>query len=334
MSQKALSKYQKMVFQHCKPVNLKWIEEALDILHYIPETHVKTHDKTLFKKRQRMRAIPKLEQVILEALKCNSCSISYLERVLGIKLRTVQKYTRILCKLRWLVFGRWYPFYDLNPFLELIIYIYPKKTRKVVSKFVSLQIDLLNLFALPLQYALDDEVSNVEIRWSQHEPTFGKTYFPKGIHLPVRRLYPYWNGILQLKIEADKKTHYVVLPYNIHWTGRNCHITLPIPFKFYGIESAAYSKSETKIHFDNSIKVAIPSGSASYTTRSLLHKYGMKHWSDSVTRFMIKHWKNEYAECFNFKTHEQVLRDRLINKNIPIKQMADRDLIIKQFLCH
>jgi len=327
MSQKPLGRYKTMVFEHCKPVNMKWIEEALDILYHIPKTHVKTHDKT----RARMRAIPKLEQVILEALKCNSCSISYLERKLGIKLRTAQKYTHISCKLRWLIFGRWYPFYDLNPFLELLVYLYPKKVRKIVSKFAPLQVDLLELFASPLQLALKDKVSDVEIIWSQHEPNWNNRYFPQKAYF-AKRLYPYWNGIIQFKVETDKKTHYAVLPYNIHWTGRNCHITLPISFKFYGIESATYSKSEIKIHFDNTVRAAIPLGSASYTTRSLLHKYGMKHWSDSVTRFMIKHWKNEYTECFDFKTHEQVLRDRLINKNIPIKQIANRDFMIKQFL--
>jgi len=321
-----------MIFQHSKPVNMKWIEEALKEVATTTEVTLKTH----VKKRKRIRPIPQLEQVILEIMKGIGYGGTFrptnqhLEKALGISSRTAQKYTRTLCQLRWLIKGRCYMWSDLNPFLELMIIFCPRKMREIVSKFVSQQVDLLDLFAMPLQLALNDKVLNVELIWAQHEPNWGRLYFQKqDYHV---KLYPYWNGIIQFKVETDQKTHYAVSPYNIHWTGRNCHITLPIPFKFYGIEKAAYSKSETKIHFDNSIQTTIPLGSASYTTRSLLHKYGMKHWSDSVTRFMIKYWKNEYAECFNFETHEQVLRDRLINKNILIKQIANRDFIVKQFL--
>lgn len=316
-----------MILQHSRPVNMKWIGGALDTLVIMPKTTL----KTTVKKRKRIRPIPQLEQAILEIIKRPFLPTNrHLEKALGISLRTAQRYTQTLCQLRWLIKGRWYMRWDLNPFLELMVFLYPNKTRKIVSKFVSQQVDLLDLFALPLQSALNDKVLNVGMIWSQHHPNWNKRYFPKqGYYV---KLYPYWNGIIQFKVETDKTTHYAVLPYNIHWTGRNCHITLPIPFKFYGIKRAAYSKSNVKIHFDNSIKTTIPLGSASYTTRRLLHKYGMKHWSDSVTRFMIKYWKNEYAECFDFKTHEQVLRDRLINKNIPIKEIASRDFIIKQFL--
>jgi len=319
-----------MVFQHCKSVKLKWIEEALDILYNIQEIQVKTQVKRKTK-RTRLREIPKLEDIVFHTVAINSCDMSWITKELGLNLRTAQHYTRMLSKLRWVIFGRWYPFYDPNPFLEHITYIFPQKIWKIVKKFAPLQVDLLDLFAMPLEFALQDEISDVDFRWSQVEPTFGISYFPN-ISLPNRRLYPYWSGIVQIKIEGKKKTYYVVLPYNIHWTGRNCHITLPIPFNFYGIESATYSKGELKVHFDNSVKTTIPLGSASYTTRSWLHKYKMKHWSDSVTRFMIKHWKNEYAECFDFKTHEQILRNRLINKTRLMNEIADRDFIIKQIL--
>ena len=327
MSQKALTKYQNMVFQHCKSVDIVWIDKALDTLVNLSETTV----KTTFKKRKRVKIIPAFEQAILEIMKAQVNPLPKpLERALGVSERTAQRYTQKLCQLRWLIKGRCYMRCDLNPFLELMIQFFPKKVWKLVSKFASQQVDLIDLFALPLQLALDDKVLNVEIIWSQHHPNWGKLYFPKQAY--DVKVYPYWNGIIQFKVETDKKTHYAVLPYNIHWTGRNCHITLPIPFKFYGIESAVCSKSETKIHFDNSIKTTIPLGSASYNTRRLLHKHGMKHGSDSANRFMTKYWKNEYAECFNFETHEQVLRDRLINKKISIAEITDKHFRINQFL--
>lgn len=150
---------------------------------------------------------------------------------------------------------------------------------KVVKKFVPYQVDLLDLFTLPLQDAINDEVSDVQINWSQIEPAFGVKFFGN-LKLPSRRIYLYWNGIVQIKAKGKEKTHFIVLPYNIHWTGRNSHITLPIHFRFYGVEKASYSKEALKIHFDTSVRTSIPLGSASWTTRKLLHKQGRKHWSD------------------------------------------------------
>ena len=47
---------------------------------------------------------------------------------------------------------------------------------------------------------------------------------------------------------------------------------------------------------------------------------------------MKKYWKNEYAECFDFDTHEQILKDRLMTKKGLTKEITDKQLIIEQFL--
>lgn len=320
---KALKKYEKMIVQHCKTANLKWIEEALEQVLYMPKTTVKTTVK------RRIRPLHQLEDVMYEAMNHNGYRNSDLVYDLNIDMRTAQRYTRKLCQLRWLARNGWYLYYIPNPFLRCMLY--PKKLEKIISKFVPLQVDLLKLFAYPLQLALKDEISSVEVIWSQVEPNWGKSYFPKNFSFR-RPFYPYWNGIIQIKAEGKKQTYYSILPYNIHWNGRNCHICLPIPFSFYGVESAMYSKGKATIHFDNSVIVSIPLGSASYTTRGLLHKCGYHHWSDSLRRFMEKYWKSEYAECFDFDTHEQVLRDRLINKETSTNQITNKHLIIQQYL--
>jgi len=317
---KALKKYEKMIVQHCKSADLKWIEEALEQVLYIPKTTLKTTVK------RRIRQLPQLEDVMYNAMNRGYRNRDLADD-LNIEMRTAQRYTRKLCELRWLARNGWYTFWIPNPFLKCMVY--PKKLEKIISKFAPLQVDLLRLFAYPLQLALKDKISSVEVIWSQIEPNFNRQYFQ---HFVRRPFYPYWNGIIQIKAEGKKQDYYSVLPYNIHWTGRNPHICVPIPFNFYGVKSSMYSKGKATIHFDNSIVVSIPLRSASWTTRSLEHKCGYHHWSDFLKRFMLRYWKNEYAECFDFQTHEKVLRDRLTNRNRPTKEITNRDFIIQQYL--
>ena len=143
MSQKARTKYQNMVFQHCKSVDIVWIDKALDTILNLSETTV----KTTFKKRKRVKIIPAFEQTIWEIMKAQVNPLhDPLEVDLGVSLRTAQRYPQKLCQLRWLIKGRCYTRCDPNPFLELMILLYPKKMREIVSKFVSQQIDLSELF--------------------------------------------------------------------------------------------------------------------------------------------------------------------------------------------
>lgn len=309
--------------------NSEWIEKALEELLYIPKTNDKTNDFVRFKSR---KTIPDLKKVIRKMLlKTKGLTTWQIEAYLGISKRLAQKYTKLLCELRWLIIGKWVTYNDLNPFLELIAGYYLKETCQICSKFVPYQVDFLDLFAYPLWLALNEKVLDVEIIWSQHEPNFSKQYFPNPTY-HFRKIYPYWNGIVQFKIETDKKTHYAVLPYNIHWTGRNPHITLPIRHKLYGIKEVSFVKRGLKVHFDNSITVGIPLGCASWVSRKLQHQWGMSHWSDIVARFLKKYWENEYVECWDFETHEQILRERLIDKKWLKDELKNRDLIIKQFL--
>ena len=317
-----------MVHNHCKGFRIGWVAQALDILYDTSTLHVKRQVK-IKRKTKALRQIKALEDVVLLTIAQNWCDNDWFHHKLQLKKRTARHYTNMLCKLRWIVYR--FPFYDPNPFLECLTSFFPKKTRSVVKKFVPYQVDLLDLFSLPLQDAINDEISDVQINWSQIEPSFGVKYFGN-LKFPSRRIYPYWNGIVQIKAKAKKKTHYVVLPYNNHWTGKNSHITLPIPFRFYGVEKATYSKGTLKIHFDNSVRTSIPLGSASWTTRKLLHKHGMKHWSDFINSFLLKYWKNEYVECFNFETHEKVLKNRLINKTRPVNEIINKELILEETL--
>jgi len=317
-----------MVQNHSKGFRTGWAAHALDILYDTSTLHVKRQVKTK-RKRTRLRKIKALEDVIYQTIAINSCDNDWLHHKLQLTKRTARHYTNMLCKLRWNVHN--FSFYDPNPFLECLLYFFPQRTWRIVKKFASYQVDLMDLFTLPLQEAISDEISDVQINWSQIEPTFGAKYFGN-LKFPSRRIYPYWNGIVQIKAEGKKKTHCAILPYNIHWTGRNSHITLPIPFRFYGIEKAAYSKGVLKIHFDNSIRTAIPLGSASWFTRKLLNNQGKKHWSNFINSFMSTYWKSEYSECFNFDTHEKVLRNRLINKTRPINEIGNKEFVLTRML--
>jgi len=314
-----------MTKEHCERFNLNWLDHELKNLSMMLNLHDFTHDFLSQKK------LPKLKDVLEHMISYNMVTRSnWLAEDLDISRRTAQKYLKRLCYLRWLMRGRWVTFTDINPFLQLLIYLSPKETGKVVSSYAPKQIDLLKLFASPLLRAVDEKVNNVEIIWSQHEPTWGMHFFSRQGYYP--RLYPYFNGTIQIKIETDERDFYATLPYNIHWTGRNCHITLPIPFEFYGVESCSYSKGKLKVHFDNSVSVGIPLGSASYTSRQLLRQWGQTHWSDMSNRFLHKYWKNEYVECFSFETHEEILKQRLYNKTIPTKQASEKKFLLKQFL--
>lgn len=292
----------------------------------LPQTNDKTNDFS-----HSQKEIPELVQTIDYMIQNNlGANTRYLANSLNISVRIAQKYLKILCDRHFCVRGKWVTFTDINPFFEMLIYFYPEKIKELVRTYAPKQVDLLDLFSYPLLEAVKHKVNNVEFIWSQHEPNFGQKYFPKqGYHA---KLYPYFNGVLQTKAETDNGNYYSTLPYNIHWTGRNSHVTLPIPFRFYGIKEIGFSSGALKVHFDNSITVTIPLGSASYTDRKLKHEWGQTHWSDSANRYMHKYWKNQYVECFDFETHEEIIKNRLYYKAIPIKQAEEKNLLLKQFL--
>ena len=237
---------------------------------------------------------------------------------------TARKHLRRLAQLRWLKKDLSSPYEnELNPFLELMIRLHSKY--KCLSEFVPHQVDLFDVLCIPLLEALSLAVVNVEIVWSQMEPHHGYECFPKRAYTQI---YPYFNGIVQFRIKTNTMPDIcTVLPYNIHWTGKNPHVTLPIMWKFYGIKEATYKDDNTvKVHFDKSITVAIPLGSASWATRKGLHKYNLQHWSDQNNRFMQEYWKNEYVEAWNFDSHEKLIGTRLMKKSYQANELIDGTL--------
>lgn len=317
-----------MIEKHCKPFNLAWLDSGIDYLITCIDNYDFTHDFSLTQKE-----IPELKDV-LRLMIVRGMYVRSLDVVNKLKIsrRTAQKYLLRLCKLRWCMRGRWVTYNDINPFLQFLIYLSPKKMGQLIHFFAPRQVDLLNLLSYSLLEAIDEKVNDVKFIWSQKEPDFGNDYFPSLQH--IGKFYPYFNGTVQIKAETESRDYYSTLPYNIHWTGRNSHITLPIPFKFYGVQDVGYSSkiNKLKVHFDNSITVGIPLGSASYSSRKLLNEWGLKHWSDMANSFMNKYWKNEYVETFNFQTHEEIIKNRLLYKAIPIKQVSQKTFLLKQCL--
>jgi len=246
-------------------------------------------------------------------------------------LRTAQRYIKQLSKLRWLALQAGYSARRLNPFLELMLYLNYEATIDVIKTFSPYHIDLFDVYSYPLLLALKDDIEEVDFIWAHYD---GKKYD----YLPNIRILMdtdnwmlYWNGLCQIRARG-KNTHYAILPYNIHWTGRNCHITLPLPWKFYGIESACYSKGKLKIHFDNSINISLFLGSAYYNKRKKARKTGKRYIASIHDKFMKDYWKNEYVECFDFKSHEKAIRERLIDKTIPVEKFQEKELLMKDFL--
>ncbi|MCW4015469.1 MAG: hypothetical protein NWF06_03785 [Candidatus Bathyarchaeota archaeon] len=331
VSENAPSKYEEFIKEHCKNFNVDWLNAEFDYLLGMVDKHDFRHDFSLTQKE-----IPELKEVLKVMIKPESermftRSIE-VSKSMGISRRTARKYLLRLCKLRWCMKGRWVTYTDINPFLQFLFFLSPKTTPKFIRNFVPKQVDLLDMFSFPLLQAYREKVNDVKFIWSQKEPNFNQHYYP-AIKRNVK-FYPYFNGTLQIKAETDNGDFYATLPYNIHWTGRNKHVTLPMPFKFYGIQECGMSdkSDKLKVHFDNSITVGIPLGSASYSSRKLLHSWGQTHWSDMANRFLHKFWKNEYVECFDFKTHEEIIKNRLFYKAIPIKQVEESTLLLKQII--
>lgn len=327
IQENAPTKYESFIKESCKNFNLDWLNAEFDFLIYRIDNTIKAHDFSTSNKQ-----IPELKEVLKLMVSNGMFTRSIdVKNQLNMPRRTAQKYLLNLCKLRWCMKGRWVSYNDINPFLQMLFYLSPKNSGLFIKKYAPKQIDVLDLFAYPLFEAFNEKVNDVKFIWSQKEPSFDKHYFPSTIYSV--KFYPYFNGTVQIKAETDNQDYYVTLPYNIHWTGRNKHVTLPIPFKFYGVQECGYSTNESlKVHFDNSITVSIPLGSASYTTKQLLKQWNMPHWSDMANRFMHKYWKNEYVECFDFKTHEEIIKNRLFYKAIPIKQVEEKTFLLKQLL--
>lgn len=322
----APTKYESYIKKHCERFNMDWLNAEFSYLLTNVNKHDFTYDFSISQKQ-----IPELKEV-LKLIFFNGMYTrsDFIKRKMDISLPTAQKYLLRLCKLRWCIRGRGVKFTDINPFLQFLVYTSYKNTSRLVQSFAPKQVDLLDIFTYPLFEALKEKVNDVSFIWSQHEPNFNQTYFPKVGYHP--RLYPYFNGIVQIKVETDNENYFVTLPYNIHWDGTKKHITLPIPFKFFGIEECGYSNNGLKVHFDNSITVAITLGSASWQTREEFNAGGVRHWSDIAKDFMHKYWKNEYVESSSFENHEKIIRNRLFYRDIPIKEFKEKDLILKQFL--
>ena len=101
-----------MVKDHCKPLNLEWLEQELDHLLYTA-----TVRKTARFLAQSQKAIPELVTVIDYMINHNmGAKTDYLAHNLGISVRTARKYLKTLCDRRFCVRGKWVTFTDVNPF--------------------------------------------------------------------------------------------------------------------------------------------------------------------------------------------------------------------------
>ena len=315
-----LMKYD-VLLNDVKPINQAIIKCAIAQFESLCSMQGRTIQRTIQTFAKYRKHNPILTQIVEDLV--NGATMfttsSDFARVYKISRRVAQKYLKRLCELRWLAKELFPPYgHNLNPFYELMIQIEPRY--KCLTKFAMYQIDLLDLLTLPLFNGLNEKVENAEIIWSQHEPKHGHECFPTN----SVRIYPYWNGILQIEIKTHGFPLCCVLPYNIHWTGRNAHITLPIKWAFYGIKEVTFTKDKVKVHFDESTTVAIPLESASWSTRKELHEAKRKHWSDSTDRFLHKYWENQYVEAWDFQNHVKLLRMRLINKTLPLTELHNK----------
>ena len=310
----ALRTYRFMIDTQCDNFRQYWLVESLKSIALQVEKSIKKSVKTVQRVR-KFREIPMLSNIILEMVRnpC-MCTTEEISDLLNLPKPSVSRYLRQLKKRRWLIYFDYG--YEINPFLKWLIHFTGQNlvpVWKEILSFPKYQIDLLNLFTMPLFDALKDDIQNVEFIWSQIEPDWDNNYF-EGYTLPPEKMYPYWSGFLQVKADSPTQEYHVTFPYNIHFDGKKPHVTLPIPFRFYGIENAQYSQTELKVHFDSSISAAIPLGSATWHERIISHKCNMRHWTDGIQKLLHTDWENQYSECTDFKIHEKLIKQILIDK--------------------
>ena len=326
-----LNRYKEMVTLGCSDFNKTWMLKALNSLSLTEASYSKSYAKRLQIKELRPKRItdmPKLPHIVCACTFYNNVDRQLILNETDLNIQTSKKYLPLLQKLRWIKFHDY--FYEANPFLNCLLSLSKghEETFLSIINNSRYQIDLLHLFSSPLVEALRDKILKVEFIWSQINPDFEINYFGDLDAEPFNKMYPFWNGLLQIKAQSKVNTYNVVLPYNIHWDGTKPHITLPIPFLFYGILEAQYTNDELKIHFDGSIKTSIPLGSATWHNRKISRQLKMKHWSDPIDRILDQHWSNQYVECSTFKTHEKLISLRLLrNEKINTQWIQDGDIV-------
>lgn len=136
----------------------------------------------------------------------------------------------------------------LNPFLD---YIKEYNNEKWEFLLNYANYDLLDLFNFPFLQAKKEGIHNIKVYW-----------YPDDM-IPFK---VYWNGIVFFKIETIRKNEYfAVLPYQVHWSGENPHVTIPLKHGLFDIETKKHiienvwlEDGMIKIHFDFSLKLGIP----------------------------------------------------------------------------
>ena len=167
-------------------------------------------------------------------------------------------------------------------------------------QFAEYRTDFLNVLSYPLLEAKRHDVKDVIFVWQDWRPN------EKAIS------YSIFFKILTIVVRTEDEPLIAVIPLNDHHTGRNLHLCLPIPWRFFNVKEATYlNDGSLKVHFDDSISVRVPTGSG----LSLLHKAIDDHWTNRVNRFLHAYWKNEYIESWSIHDLEETIKTQLIHQS-------------------
>jgi hypothetical protein len=228
----------------------------------------------------------------------------------NIKRRTLRNYLRELQQLKWL--RRHGRDYHLNPFLYQLFWIDSQYT--LILEYAPFKIDLFELLNLPLVNALNYKIVDVEINHFNDGGIADEKYY--------REIFKEW-AIITLKLEDGRKAE-TVLPINLHAQPTKgsdlSHYCIPLPWKLFDIEKAAYYSTNFKrshhkdadnklnhfIHFDNSISVHY------LPTKQFYMLWQRNNYLRR--KISIKYWQNgEYLEFDNYDNLKRLFVERFVN---------------------
>jgi len=176
---------------------------------------------------------------------------SQLLQELGLTKWQYQKLMEKLKRNRWII-TICHNVNQLNPFFRLLLGASNKWV--YLAKYATNH-DFLDLFSIPFYLAKKEKPVDLYIHFEKY-PIF-KAYF---------------DGLAFFQIQTQKSFHYTVLPINIHYSGANPHITLPMKHDIFELETCGKRKikeiwiegNRLWVHFDNSISLSLMFKSASW----------------------------------------------------------------------